>query len=127
MDIGRRVREIRENLGMPRTVLARRVGVANNTIFRIETGNRTPSVGLLERIAKELRTETSELPREPRSRSVNVRREGSRISIEKTDSAAATDFVEREIRTVIQATYDHVITVDECVEKIRELVPAGAR
>src|SRR5215218_4877997 len=64
MDIGRRVREVREDLGMQRTVLARRVGVAENTIYRIETGERTPSVGLLERIARELRTEPAELLRE---------------------------------------------------------------
>jgi transcriptional regulator with XRE-family HTH domain len=65
MDIGRRVREVREDLGMQRTVLARRVGVAENTIYRIETGERTPSVGLLEKIARELRTEPAELLREP--------------------------------------------------------------
>src|ERR671910_2594689 len=64
MDIGRRVREVREDLGMQRTVLARRVGVAENTIYRIETGKRTPSIELLESIARELRTEPAELLRE---------------------------------------------------------------
>ncbi|MDP9475643.1 MAG: helix-turn-helix domain-containing protein [Actinomycetota bacterium] len=49
---------------MQRTVLARRVGVAENTIYRIETGKRTPSVELLEKIARELRTEPAELLRE---------------------------------------------------------------
>src|SRR5687768_10905379 len=65
MDIGRRVREAREALGMQRTVLARRVGVAENTIYRIETGKRTPSIELLEGIARELRTQPAELLREP--------------------------------------------------------------
>jgi|SRR5215203_2433123 len=65
MDIGRRVREVREDLGMQRTVLARRVGAAENTIYRIETGKRTPSVELLEKIARELRTEPAEFLREP--------------------------------------------------------------
>jgi transcriptional regulator with XRE-family HTH domain len=65
MDIGQRVREVREDLGMQRTVLARRVGVAENTIYRIETGKRTPSVELLEKIARELRTEPAEFLREP--------------------------------------------------------------
>jgi len=65
MDIGRRVREVREELGMQRTVLARRVGVAENTIYRIETGKRTPSVEVLEKIARELRTEPAEFLREP--------------------------------------------------------------
>jgi len=50
---------------MQRTVLARRVGAAENTIYRIETGKRTPSVELLEKIARELRTEPAEFLREP--------------------------------------------------------------
>ncbi len=64
MDIGGRIREIREDLGMPRTALARRVGVADNTIWRIEAGQRTPSVGLLEKIAHELRTVPAALMQE---------------------------------------------------------------
>ena len=50
---------------MPSTVLARRVGVANNTIWRIEAGRRTPSLELLEKVARHLRTEPAELLREP--------------------------------------------------------------
>jgi transcriptional regulator with XRE-family HTH domain len=65
MDIGRRIREVREDRGMPRTVLARRVGVADNTIWRIEAGRRTPSLDLLEKVARELRTEPAELMRDP--------------------------------------------------------------
>jgi transcriptional regulator with XRE-family HTH domain len=65
MNIGQRVREAREALGMQRTVLARRVGVAENTIYRIETAKRTPSVELLEKIARVLRTEPAEFLREP--------------------------------------------------------------
>jgi transcriptional regulator with XRE-family HTH domain len=65
VDIGRRVREVREDLGMQRTVLARRVGVAENTIYRIETAKRTPSMELLEKIARELRIEPAEFLREP--------------------------------------------------------------
>src|SRR5215216_3186184 len=65
MNIGQRIREVREDLGMQATVLARRAGVAPNTIYRIETGERTPSMALLEKIARELRTEPAELLREP--------------------------------------------------------------
>jgi transcriptional regulator with XRE-family HTH domain len=65
MDIGRRIREVREDLGMPQAELARRAGVASNTIYLIETGRRRPSVGLLEKIARELRTEPAELMRGP--------------------------------------------------------------
>lgn len=64
MNIGQRIKEVREDLGMQSSVLARRVGVAANTIYRIEAGDRTPSVALLEKIARELRTEPAELLRE---------------------------------------------------------------
>jgi len=65
MNIGARVREAREDLGMSQAELARRAGVARNYIVMIEHGGRTPSVGLLEKIAHELRTEPAELLREP--------------------------------------------------------------
>src|SRR5215207_8337223 len=65
MDIGQRIREVREELGMPVTVLARRAGAAPATIYRIESGNRTPSMALLEKIAKELRVPPSALMQEP--------------------------------------------------------------
>jgi transcriptional regulator with XRE-family HTH domain len=65
MNIGARVREAREDLGMSQAELARRAGVARNHIVMIEHGGRTPSVGLLEKIAHELRTEPAELLREP--------------------------------------------------------------
>jgi transcriptional regulator with XRE-family HTH domain len=65
MNIGQRIKEVREELGMQAAVLARRVGVAPNTIYRIEAGDRKPSVALLEKIAGELRTEPADLFREP--------------------------------------------------------------
>jgi transcriptional regulator with XRE-family HTH domain len=65
MNVGQRIREAREDLGMPQTVLARRVGVARNTIGRYESGEHEPSFAMLENIARELRTEPAEFLREP--------------------------------------------------------------
>lgn len=65
MDIGRRIRDVREDLGMPAAELARRVGVAPNTVWRYESGEREPSMAMLEKIARALRTEPAELLREP--------------------------------------------------------------
>ena len=65
MNVGQRIREAREDLGMQQTVLARRVGVAPNTIGRYESGERVPPVAMLEKIAKELRTQPAEFLREP--------------------------------------------------------------
>jgi transcriptional regulator with XRE-family HTH domain len=65
MDIGRRIRVVREDLGMPAAELARRVGVAPNTVWRYESGEREPSMAMLEKIARALRTEPAEFLREP--------------------------------------------------------------
>ncbi len=65
MNVGRKIREAREDLGMQQTVLARRVGVWPNTIARYESGDRVPPVVMLEKIAEELRTEPAEFLREP--------------------------------------------------------------
>ena len=65
MNVGQRIREAREALGMQRTVLARRVGVAPNTLWRYEAGHIEPPLAMLEKIARELRTEPAEFLREP--------------------------------------------------------------
>src|SRR5687767_11589577 len=65
MNVGRRIREVREDLGIPVAVLARRIGVAPNTVWRYESGEREPSMTMLEKIARELRTEPADLLREP--------------------------------------------------------------
>jgi transcriptional regulator with XRE-family HTH domain len=65
MDIGRRVREIREDRGMPRTELARRAGVHRNTLLRLEDGTHMPSVDKVERLANALRVPPSALFEEP--------------------------------------------------------------
>jgi transcriptional regulator with XRE-family HTH domain len=65
MNVGRRIREAREDLGMPVAVLARRIEVAPNTVWRYESGEREPSMTMLAKIARELRTEPADLLREP--------------------------------------------------------------
>ncbi len=65
MNVGQRIREAREELGMQRTVLARRLGVASNTLWRYESGEREPSMAMLERVARELHTDPAEFLREP--------------------------------------------------------------
>ena len=65
MNIGGRLRELREDLGMPQAELARRVGAARTTIVMLENGSRVPSMALLEKLARQLRTEPAELLREP--------------------------------------------------------------
>ncbi len=46
---------------MTQVALAKRVGVHQVTIARLETGERRPSMDLLQRLAKTLKTKVSEL------------------------------------------------------------------
>ena len=49
-EIGRRLREVRDRLGMSQRQLARQSGVANATISQIESGKLNPTVSMLKRI-----------------------------------------------------------------------------
>jgi len=64
MNVGQRIKEARQERGVPVTTLAYRSGVAPATIYRIESGDRAPSMALLERIARELEVEPADLLKE---------------------------------------------------------------
>jgi transcriptional regulator with XRE-family HTH domain len=64
MDVGKHIRDAREDFGMSRNELARRVNVAGNHLYMIETGLRMPSLGLVERVAHELHVTPADLVRE---------------------------------------------------------------
>lgn len=53
-EIGRRIRETRETLGMKQADLARRIGANNHTVWRYETQGMTPSAPRLRKIAEAL-------------------------------------------------------------------------
>ncbi len=58
---GATVKRLRNERGFTQEGLAKRVGVAPNTIARVESGNRRPSLRLLERLAGGLRIDIGEL------------------------------------------------------------------
>ncbi len=58
---GASVKRLRNQRGWTQEGLAKRVGVAPNTIARIETGNRRPSLALLERLARALKVSIADL------------------------------------------------------------------
>ena len=58
---GRHLQRLRLQRGWTQDQLASRVGVAKNTVTRIEIGNRRPSLDLLERLARVLRVNLAEL------------------------------------------------------------------
>ena len=50
VDIGGRLRQVREAAGLSQRVLAKRAGITNSTISLIEANRSNPSVGALKRI-----------------------------------------------------------------------------
>jgi transcriptional regulator with XRE-family HTH domain len=65
MAIGSRIRDLRWDAHLNQRELARRAGIAQNTLSQIELGKTTPSVPTLEKLARELGIEASELLQEP--------------------------------------------------------------
>jgi transcriptional regulator with XRE-family HTH domain len=61
MDIGKQIRSIREGQGITATELAKRAGLARNTVSRIELGTRTPGAPTVEKIARALNVEPGDL------------------------------------------------------------------
>jgi transcriptional regulator with XRE-family HTH domain len=57
MNVGKRLRELREERGLLQDELARKAHVARNTVSRIERGRLTPTVTMLEKLARGLGVE----------------------------------------------------------------------
>ncbi len=64
MSIGDRIRDLRWDRRLKQVELARRAGIAQNTLSRIEIGETTPSVPTVVKIADVLEVPTSELLKE---------------------------------------------------------------
>ena len=58
---GATVKRLRSERRWTQEELAARIGCARNTIARIESGNRRPSLALLERLARALKVEIADL------------------------------------------------------------------
>ncbi len=58
---GASIKHLRNARGWTQAALATRVGCARNTIARVETGNRRPSLDLLERLARVLKVGIADL------------------------------------------------------------------
>jgi transcriptional regulator with XRE-family HTH domain len=59
IDIGPRLREVRERNGLSQRALAKRSGISNATISLIESGKLNPSVATLKRILDGIQTDLS--------------------------------------------------------------------
>lgn len=97
--LGRRVADQRKRAGLTQAQLAERIGVANETISRLERGSAVPSLGRVEAVASALGVELSELFRtldrerqkdRALDRLVAVARRGSAADVD-----AIADVVER--------------------------------
>jgi transcriptional regulator with XRE-family HTH domain len=58
---GKVLKRIREKRKLTQAALAKKVGVHQVTIARIETGERNPSMDLLQRLAKALKVKVGRL------------------------------------------------------------------
>src|SRR5215218_10206861 len=123
MDIGRRIRDVREALGMPAAELARRVGVAPNTVWRYEFGEREPSMAMLEKIARALRTEPAELLREPSPSAEPPPRGWERVSASVEDVQRALLDAERLRETARHRVEKALASVAEAQASYKEQVP----
>jgi transcriptional regulator with XRE-family HTH domain len=65
MAIGEHIRDLRWDAHLKQVELARRAGIAQNTLSQIELGNTVPSVRTLEKIAHGLGVEASDLLERP--------------------------------------------------------------
>jgi transcriptional regulator with XRE-family HTH domain len=54
VEIGKRIEEIREQVGLSQSALARAIGTSQSAISQIEAGERNPSFDMLRQIAKAL-------------------------------------------------------------------------
>lgn len=61
MEVSNRVKEVRLERGMPVAELARRVGVTRQTIYTIEAGKDSSTVGVMRRVAAALGVSLSEI------------------------------------------------------------------
>lgn len=64
MTVGNRVRLLRERKGLTREQLAVYAGCSATTLTRLERDERVPKVEILDRLARELDTNTADLLRE---------------------------------------------------------------
>ena len=55
-DFGVRLRQIREDRGLSRTALAKKLGVSKETVYRYENNIQSPSLDRTKQIAVTLRT-----------------------------------------------------------------------
>ena len=71
MDIGQRLRELRESKGLSQGHIEKRTGLFRCYVSRVECGHTTPSIDTLEKWAKALDLEVYQLffagPAEPRA------------------------------------------------------------
>ncbi len=126
MNVGQRIRGAREELGMQGAVLARRVGVAPNTIYRYESGEREPSVAMLAKIARELRTEPAEFLREPVPFSEAPREAGRRADVYEPWAEFVNRFAERWEQKIAGGVLDHG-SVMEFTDVLGDLWPVLSR
>ncbi|MHC4991876.1 MAG: helix-turn-helix transcriptional regulator [Planctomycetota bacterium] len=99
------VREARLRAGLTQSELARRAGVPQSTVGRVETGARTPSIALLERLVRAAALEVRAGLTEPDPQTDSLFERTLRRTPQErlADATRAARFVLRGRRSVRQA------------------------
>ena len=61
MNVGAQIKQRRLDRGLTQAALAAKAGIHRVYLAHVEDGRKTPSLGVLERLAKALRTKITEL------------------------------------------------------------------
>jgi transcriptional regulator with XRE-family HTH domain len=118
MSIGNRIRDLRWDARLAQGELARRAGIAQNTLSQIELGKTTPSVPTLEKIARGLNMNVSELLEEP---AVPLD-EAPQGSGQAEPRGPGLDHM-RSVSDSVSVS-DEVIKADVQLEKVRQILSA---
>lgn len=82
LQIGKLIHLIRKQLGMSQAILAKRAGVPQSTISRVENGNSIPNVVTLNKILNELKCDLVLIP-VLRDSIENIRQKQARVMAER--------------------------------------------
>ena len=129
MAIGEHIRDLRWDAHLKQVELARRAGIAQNTLSQIELGNTVPSVATLEKIAHGLGVDLSELLKEPAPKGNAPQESGRFIHRTVSDAVAVRDAVNAILEHLDAAEAEceaHGVNgeVRDLIRQARELVAA---
>jgi transcriptional regulator with XRE-family HTH domain len=120
MDLGRRVRDLRNAQHLSQIELAAQAGVARNTLNRIENGHLMPTAPVIERLAEALDVVPGALFEEPVPLDEAL---DTGSSVDSTEEVIT--FNDEAVRAAITAAKSGKLTMKEAARAIADSVRGG--